>query len=79
MAKFGNSSIYTGTSDDLQRERRMSEWQRAMMLPTAAQTQAVQDRMIRTPTTAPLPVEWSYSTSTSVRPLCHCVPSETLP
>jgi len=45
---WGKTSNYTGTSTDINRERRLSEYQRAMML-RPAQREMVQSRMIANP------------------------------
>lgn len=45
---WGKTSAYTGSNTDIQREKRMSEYQRAMML-RPAQREMVQARMIANP------------------------------
>jgi len=45
---WGKTSSYTGSNTDIQKEKRMSEWQRAMML-SPQQREMVQARMIADP------------------------------
>ena len=48
MATFGKESVYKGGNDALQREKRMSEWQRSMRL-APIQREEVQSRMTEDP------------------------------